>query len=341
MRHIDFKSGLRAFLIVLLFWWAISHAQAQILSSISFGGALPTDGTPTFSPGAGTYSSTQSVTISTVTSGATLCYTTDGSTPTATVPGTCDGNTYSTPLSVSTSQTIKAIATKLLTVNSAVGSAAYVISSLGTTTNNIPFAEAGSQSQPSFTLGSTPSVGQSICYFISYPSSKTVNSITDNQSPANTYTVLGTSGTLNSNTLISYACGYIATASGTFTVTTTLSTTFQIVSGMAFTLTGLPSSGATFDGSNAAYASFTGACASGNFTNSNAVDLILGYAQFTGSTIPTVGTNNGGYTIPTNGSSATTKTAGEYRISSSSITTNNPNWTLASANIYCAGFGVH
>ena len=52
-------------------------------------GGEPTDATPTFSPGAGTYSSTQSVTISTVTSGATLCYTTDGTTPTATVPGTC------------------------------------------------------------------------------------------------------------------------------------------------------------------------------------------------------------------------------------------------------------
>lgn len=105
--------------------------HAQILAPIMGGKSLPTDGTPTFSPGAGTYSSTQSVTISTITSGATLCYTTDGTTPTATVPGTCShGTTYSTAVSVSSSLTLKAIATKLLTVNSAVGSAAYTISAI-------------------------------------------------------------------------------------------------------------------------------------------------------------------------------------------------------------------
>ena len=38
--------------------------------------------TPTFTPAAGTYSSAQSVTISTTTGGATIRYTTDGSTPT-------------------------------------------------------------------------------------------------------------------------------------------------------------------------------------------------------------------------------------------------------------------
>ena len=39
---------------------------------------------PTFSPAAGTYSSAQTVTISTTTSGATIRYTTDGSTPSET-----------------------------------------------------------------------------------------------------------------------------------------------------------------------------------------------------------------------------------------------------------------
>ncbi|HRG49295.1 MAG TPA: chitobiase/beta-hexosaminidase C-terminal domain-containing protein, partial [Leptospiraceae bacterium] len=36
---------------------------------------------PIFSPPAGTYTSTQSVSVSTTTTGAILCYTTDGSTP--------------------------------------------------------------------------------------------------------------------------------------------------------------------------------------------------------------------------------------------------------------------
>ena len=40
--------------------------------------------TPTFSPAAGTYSSAQTVTISTTTGGATIRYTTDGTTPSET-----------------------------------------------------------------------------------------------------------------------------------------------------------------------------------------------------------------------------------------------------------------
>ena len=60
--------------------------------------------TPTFSPGAGTYTGAQTVTISDFTSGATIHYTTDGRTPTT-------GSTvYSSPITVSTSETVKAIA---------------------------------------------------------------------------------------------------------------------------------------------------------------------------------------------------------------------------------------
>jgi hypothetical protein len=87
--------------------------------------------TPTFSPVAGTYASTQSVTISSVTAGASIFYTTDGSTPTS-------GSTpYSGPVSVSSSLTLKAIATKTNFSDSAVGSAAYVISS-STTAYSVP-----------------------------------------------------------------------------------------------------------------------------------------------------------------------------------------------------------
>ena len=61
--------------------------------------------TPTFTPGGGTYSSAQSVTISTTTPGAAIRYTTDGSTPTS-----LTGTLYSDPVSISASTTLKAIA---------------------------------------------------------------------------------------------------------------------------------------------------------------------------------------------------------------------------------------
>ncbi len=77
--------------------------------------------TPTFSPGAGTYTSSQSVTISSSTSGATIYYTTNGTAPTTSSP------LYSGPITVSTSETVKALAVKSGYSNSGVGSAAYTI----------------------------------------------------------------------------------------------------------------------------------------------------------------------------------------------------------------------
>ncbi len=62
---------------------------------------------PTFSPVSGSYGGTQSVTLSTVTSGAVIKYTTNGTNPSRSA-----GSTYSTPISVSSTQTIKAMAYK-------------------------------------------------------------------------------------------------------------------------------------------------------------------------------------------------------------------------------------
>lgn len=78
--------------------------------------------TPTFSVAAGTYTAAKSVTISCATSGATIRYTTNGTTPTAT-----SGTVYSSAITVSSTQTIKAIAYKACYTNSAVASAAYTI----------------------------------------------------------------------------------------------------------------------------------------------------------------------------------------------------------------------
>lgn len=81
--------------------------------------------TPTFSPAGGTYSATQNVSISTTTAGASILYTTDGSTPTA------SSTPYTVPIAVASSRTIKAIAIKSGMTNSAVATAAYTINGGG------------------------------------------------------------------------------------------------------------------------------------------------------------------------------------------------------------------
>jgi hypothetical protein len=77
--------------------------------------------TPSFSPPAGTYSSPQMVTISDATAGATIYYTTDGSTPTTA------STVFTAPITVNTTETIKAIATATGFANSVVATAIYTI----------------------------------------------------------------------------------------------------------------------------------------------------------------------------------------------------------------------
>ena len=81
--------------------------------------------TPTPSPAAGTYSAAQSVVLSCATAGASIRYTTDGSTPTAT------STVYTTPIAVNASMTIKAIAVNSGMTDSAVMTAVYTITTGG------------------------------------------------------------------------------------------------------------------------------------------------------------------------------------------------------------------
>jgi len=93
------------------------------------GGGYGTLSAPTFSPPAGTYTTAQTVSLN-LPSGATGCYTVDGSTPTATTAGTCShGSTYSGAFTVSTSETVTALATEAGWTNSSAVSATYTISS--------------------------------------------------------------------------------------------------------------------------------------------------------------------------------------------------------------------
>jgi rhamnogalacturonyl hydrolase YesR len=93
---------------------------------------------PTFNPGGGTFSSAQTVTISTTTSGASIRYTTDGSTPSETA-----GAIYSGPVSIGSTTTLKALAYESGFTDSTVTSATYTISTGGGTVATPTFSPAG------------------------------------------------------------------------------------------------------------------------------------------------------------------------------------------------------
>ncbi|HYH00847.1 MAG TPA: chitobiase/beta-hexosaminidase C-terminal domain-containing protein [Terriglobales bacterium] len=122
-------------------------ATAGILTVILFAGVLtscgggggggstnpppvtPTAATPVFAPAEGTYTSAQNVTISSATTGAAIYYTLDGSTPTT------SSTRYSAPVSISSTKTLKAIATAAGYNNSAVATATYTITGESATGN--------------------------------------------------------------------------------------------------------------------------------------------------------------------------------------------------------------
>ena len=91
------------------------------LDEIVVSQTVSTVAAPTFSPAAGTYTSAQNVTLSSATSGATIYYTTDGSSPTT------SSSVYSSPISVSSTTTIKAFAVKSGMNNSTLATATYTI----------------------------------------------------------------------------------------------------------------------------------------------------------------------------------------------------------------------
>ena len=129
---------------------------------------LPAAATPTFSPVAGTYTSVQNVTISSATSGASIRYTTDGSTPSQTV-----GTLYSGPVSVGVTQTIKAIAYKAGFADSGVASALYTI--------NLPAA-----AQPTFSPAAGTYTSVQNVTITSTTSGASIRYTTDGSTPSDT-----------------------------------------------------------------------------------------------------------------------------------------------------------
>ena len=83
---------------------AIAPGESQSAEATATYSILPSAASPVFSPGPGTYTSTQRVTITSATPGAAVYYTTNGTTATA------SSLEYSGPITVSSTQTISAIA---------------------------------------------------------------------------------------------------------------------------------------------------------------------------------------------------------------------------------------
>jgi Chitobiase/beta-hexosaminidase C-terminal domain/Divergent InlB B-repeat domain/PA14 domain len=124
--------------------------------------ATPTVADPNFTPVPGTYPSAQTVSITSATPGASIRYTTNGSTPSSTA-----GTLYSTPLSINHTTTLKAVAYKSGIGDSAITTGTYTISSgasmgaisrevwtgiSGTAVTNIPLGTAPNSTDtlPSF-----------------------------------------------------------------------------------------------------------------------------------------------------------------------------------------------
>ena len=107
---------------------------------------LPPAATPTISLGSGTYTVSQPVTISDTTTGATIYYTTDGSTPTT------SSKVYSGALTLNATETLKAIAVAIGYSPSAVATSAYTV-------NLMSPGFALSTNPSSLTIPSTASFG--------------------------------------------------------------------------------------------------------------------------------------------------------------------------------------
>jgi len=169
--------------------------------------AASTAAAPVFSPAAGTYTATQSVTISDTTSNATIYYTTDGSTPSSA------SNLYTGAITVSSTETIKAIAIAVGYHASPVTSASYVIGAVTPPTPSItsitPAYTAATGAQFTLTVNGSDFTSGSAVYwgatalattFVSSTQLKATVSAADIASPGTISVTVQTSGAGTSNT---------------------------------------------------------------------------------------------------------------------------------------------
>jgi hypothetical protein len=173
---------------------------------------------PTFSHSGGIYIQSQSVAISDLTSGAAIYYTTDGSTPTTA------STKYSGALTVSTSETLKAIAVMTGHVNSAVAVAAFTINGSGPAAPvfSVP---AGSYSAAQ-TVSITGSTSGAVIYYTTNGSAPTTAS-TKYAGPV----TVSTSETLQAIAVLSGANSAVSSAAYTIVAGTLPAPVFSVPAG--------------------------------------------------------------------------------------------------------------
>lgn len=196
---------------------AIAVKTGMANSSVSSSSYIIKCANPTFSPVSGTYNAFQSVALSSITPGVSIRYTTDGSDPSAT-----SGTIYSTPISVTSTGLIKAIAYKTGATSSDVASSNYVISLLKISSPVLSPAQGTYNSYQSVTI-TCPTDGVTIKYTTDNSDASPTNGTVYTQAiPVNASTVIKTiaykTGMANSDLVTgSYVIQLLAVDAPSFT----------------------------------------------------------------------------------------------------------------------------
>jgi RHS repeat-associated protein len=221
---------------------AIATASGYTTSAVStatYTIGIPIAATPAFSPAAGTYSSAQTVSITDSTAGATIYYTTDGSTPTA------SSTQYTAAITVSVSETVSAIAIASGYTTSAVATAAYTISlPAAATPTFLPVAGSYTTVQ---TVAISDSTAGATIYYTTDGTTPTTNSTK--------YTAAITVSSTETIGAIAVASGYSNSAIATATYTMNIPAVITVTTNANGNITSIPpanaAANATFAYNNA------------------------------------------------------------------------------------------
>lgn len=208
--------------ILSVFMFLAATLQAQIPAAIIGGTTIPN--TPVDSPGAGTYSSTQSVTL-TDTNATAIFYTLTGTAPNCI--GT-SGTLYTGAFNITVTTTLKAIGCNGVT-GGGVLTSVYTISGSEPTFTHIQGkagAPVSSGTTFSVTLSSAPTNGNAVvCYLSSFPTSLSIT-VTDGN--AKSYTASAASPKNTQGSAESVWLFYLLSASGaSATITATANGTIS------------------------------------------------------------------------------------------------------------------